>query len=87
MTLSDLGSMFADMSKRVALPRAIRAIRQAKGVTQGAFATQAFISSPYLNNIEAGRRPVPEALIPTLANALGVEIDAISYVTESEAVA
>ncbi len=75
------------MSKRVALHRAIRAIRTAKGISQGVVATAAFISSPHLNNIEAGRRPVPEALIPALADALGVEVDAISYVTESEAVA
>lgn len=75
------------MSKRVALPRGIRAIRTAKGISQGNLAAAAFISSPHLVNIEAGRRKTPEGLIPLLAKALDVEIDAISYVTESEATA
>lgn len=67
------------MSKRVALHRGIRAIRTAKGLSQGALASAAFISSPHLTNIEAGRRPASEELIPLLAAALGVEVDAISY--------
>jgi transcriptional regulator with XRE-family HTH domain len=71
------------MSKRVALHRGIRAIRSAKGISQGNLAAAAFISSPHLVNIEAGRRKVPEALIPVLAAALGVEVDAISYESES----
>ncbi len=75
------------MSKRVALPRGIRAIRTAKRISQGKLATDALISSVHLNNIEAGRRNVPEDLIPLLAHALGVEIDAISYVTGNEATA
>lgn len=72
------------MSKRVAIHRGIRAIREAKGLTQGATATKAHISSVHLNNIEAGRRPVTQDLLPLIAAALGCEIDAISYVIESE---
>ena len=75
------------MSKRVALPRAFRAIREAKGISQGKAAAAAFIATPTLNNYEAGRRVIPTSLIPALAEALSVELDAISYITESEQVA
>jgi transcriptional regulator with XRE-family HTH domain len=84
LPLSVSGSTFTFMSKRVAIHRGIRAIRLAKGISQGAAATSAFISSVHLNNIEAGRRPATPELIPLLAAALDCELDAISYVAESE---
>lgn len=71
--------------KRIALHRGIRAIRRAKGLSQGQVAAAAFISSPHLNNVEAGRRPATPDLIPLLAAALDVEVDAISYESESVA--
>ena len=77
--------MLTDMSKRVVLHRGLRAIRQLKAISQGELATAAYISSPQLNNIEAGRRPASQEAIPLLAAALGVEVDAISYESESVA--
>ena len=75
------------MTKRTALGKAIRAIRIAQGRAAAEFATACQISDSHLHNIEANRRaPSPEHLA-AIAAALGVELDAISYVTETEAAA
>lgn len=69
------------MSKRVALPKAIKAIREAKGLPGAQVAIDALMSHSHLCNIEAGvRKATPEA-IDRIAAALGVEPDAFSYVT------
>lgn len=79
------------MSKRVALPRAIRALREARAKYDPAnysaskVATNAFMSPSHLSNIESGRRLATPESIALLAAALDVEIDAISYTIESEA--
>jgi transcriptional regulator with XRE-family HTH domain len=66
------------MSKRVALGPAIKAIRTAKGIAGGKFATDCLMSHAHLCNIEADRRePTPEALA-RIAQALDVSLDAIS---------
>ena len=67
------------MSKRVALGRAIKAIREAKGLSGSKVATDALMSHSHLVNIEADRRNANQEAIPLLAAALGVDIDAISY--------
>lgn len=75
------------MSKRIALPKAIETIRKAKGLAGGSVATAAFMSYSHLLNVEAGRRKATEQSIELLAQALDVDINAISYEAPSEAVA
>lgn len=82
------------MSKRVILPGALKAIREAKAATDpgkrlGKFAATCLMSSGHLCNIEAGRKhsTVPEDVIHRIAAHLGVPVDAISYVISTEAAA
>lgn len=93
--------MVAHMSKRIALPEAIKAIREARagwdaqaricrndpafGVS--AFATKCLMSPAHLCNIEAGRKVATEDVIGRIAEHLSVPIEAISYNTATEAVA
>jgi transcriptional regulator with XRE-family HTH domain len=77
----------AYVSKRVALPKAIRTIREAKQLPGARVAIAALMSHAHLINIEAGRRRATDESIELLAAALGVDIDAISYEAPSEAVA
>lgn len=79
------------MSKRVVLPGAVKAIREAKAVTDpgfklGPFAAKCLMSSGHLCNIEAGRKPTtPEATLHRIAAHLGVPVESISYVVPMEA--
>lgn len=80
------------MRKRTALGGAIRAIREAKAVTDPGFRGSTFaircgMSHAHLCNIEASRKAAPEPVIDRIAAALGVSVDAISYVIETEAAA
>jgi transcriptional regulator with XRE-family HTH domain len=80
------------MSKRTALPAAIKAIREAKAEADpkyrgSTFAATCLMSHAHLCNIEAGRKSVTEDVIHRIAAHLGVPVDAISYVTETEAAA
>lgn len=89
------------MSKRVALPGAIKAIREARAGWDAAtrtyagdesfavsqFATKCLMSAAHLCNIEAGRKAATEDVIHRIAAHLGVPVDAISYVVETEAAA
>lgn len=93
--------MLAYMSKRVALPGAIKAIREAKAgyvksnrsytgdpaFGTSSFATKCLLSPAHLCNIEAGRKPASEEVIHRIAAHLGVPVDAISYLAVSEAAA
>ncbi|HKY57634.1 MAG TPA: helix-turn-helix transcriptional regulator [Aeromicrobium sp.] len=87
------------MSKLVAVPGAIKAIREAKAgyvaanrsyTGDPAFAPQQFavtclISPAHLCNIEAGRKPASEELIHRIAAHLRVPVSAISYAMPEEA--
>jgi transcriptional regulator with XRE-family HTH domain len=90
---ADVCSTLAHMSKRVVLGPAVRAIRQLKAevdpatYASGPFAARCFMSTSHLSNVEAGRRSVPEDMAHRIAAHLGVPVDAISYVIESEAAA
>lgn len=75
------------MMKRIALGKAIKAIRVAQGRTAAEFATACQISDSHLHNIEFGRRPASPEHLATIAGQLGVDIDAISYEVSQEAVA
>jgi len=86
------------MSKRVALPGAIKAIREAKAgyvpsnrsytgdpeFGTSRFATTCLLSAAHLCNIEAGRKPASEEVIHRIAAHLRVPVDAISYVIEQQ---
>lgn len=83
------------MSKRVAVPGAIKAIREAKAgwdatnrlyrpsgdpkFQAGAFASTCLLSGAHLSNIEAGRKAATEDVLNRIAVHLGVPIEAISY--------
>lgn len=67
------------MSNRRAHGPAIRAIREALGITQDSLALSCDISPSYLSRIESGAKQPSEALLTALAGRLGVTKDAISY--------
>lgn len=80
------------MQKRIVLPGAVKAIREAKAENDpafklGKFAATCLMSSSHLCNIEAGRKQVSEDLAHRIAAHLRVPVDAISYTTALEAVA
>jgi hypothetical protein len=95
LTLASGFSNLADMSKRVALGPAIKAIREAKAqlepekYTASRFAITCLMTPGHLCNIEAGRKFPPEEVVYRIAAHLGVPANAISYVpeTSSEAIA
>lgn len=80
------------MRKRIALPGAIKAIREAKAEADPSFRGSRFaiacgMSHAHLSNIEAARKQATEDAIERIAAQLGVSVDAISYVIETEAAA
>lgn len=66
------------MRKRIALPLAIKAIREAKGLSGSAVATACLMSHAHLCNIESGHRKPTDEALENIADALGVSVDAIS---------
>jgi transcriptional regulator with XRE-family HTH domain len=74
------------MRKRKALGKAIKAIRLAQGRPAAHFATACQISDSTLHNVESGHRQPSAELLIVIAHHLGVDVEAISYVTE-EAIA
>lgn len=50
----------------------LRALRQRRGFTADQFACELGKSRPYLANIEAGRKPLPEVLLARAADLLDV---------------
>jgi transcriptional regulator with XRE-family HTH domain len=84
LTLAPKFSSLPHMSKRATLGGAVKAIREAKALTNpiyrgSNFAIACGMSHAHLCNIEAGRKQPPEAVTARIALALGVSIDAISY--------
>lgn len=66
------------MRKRIALPLAIKAIREAKGLSGSTVATACLMSHAHLCNIESGHRKPTDEALDKIAAALGVPTDAIS---------
>lgn len=62
----------------------VRARRTATGLTQSALAARAGISTSYLNLIENNKRPVAGRLQIALAEALGIDISALSGASEQK---
>lgn len=72
--------MVADMSKRVAHGPAIRAIREVTGVSISAFAPRVGVTQGYMSNVELGHKQPTVEFMARVAQALGVPLDAVSYV-------
>jgi transcriptional regulator with XRE-family HTH domain len=68
------------MTSRRLLGPAAKAIRLANKVPQADAALRLKISQGYLSNLEKGVKQPSEILMRQMADLLGVEIDAISYV-------
>lgn len=73
------------MHIRLAHGPAIRALREAVGIKHGKFAADIEISAGYLTNIEKGAKQPSAAVIRRIAQRLGVNIDAITYVVTADA--
>lgn len=72
--------MVAGMRKRVAHGAAIRAIREATGVSVSAFAPRVGCTQGYMSNVELGHKAPTVEFMARVAHELGVPLDAISYV-------
>lgn len=66
-------------NERRILGGAVRRIRDAKKIKQDQLATDADIHFAYLSNIERSKKQPSLEVIVRLANALGVDLDDISY--------
>lgn len=70
-----------ELTERRRIGLTIRAIREARGKTVDEIANRvsetAPLGRPFLANIEAGRRGLPQPLAAPLADALGVPLGAI----------
>jgi transcriptional regulator with XRE-family HTH domain len=60
------------------LGETVRAIREARGITQQALADEAGITKAYLSKIELERRQASPAVIVALARALALPVTAIT---------
>lgn len=76
----DMASEPTRMERRI-LGGAVKQIRKAKDKTQQQLADKAEINFTTMSHIEAGRRQPSVAIMCRLANALGVDLDDITYMT------
>ncbi len=67
---------------RPLIGRAIRRLRQARGLTQASLATRLGISASYLNLIEHDERAVTASLLIKLTRVLDVDVEALSGTAE-----
>jgi transcriptional regulator with XRE-family HTH domain len=67
-------------TQRLVLGGAVRKLREAYGIAQGAFALSCDMSPGYLANIEAGRKQPSPVVLRKIVDRLGVGIDDITYV-------
>lgn len=74
------------MTSRRLLGPAAKAIRKANKLPQGDAALRLGVSQGYLSNLEKGVKQPSEILMRQMADLLGVEIDAISFVVTAEQV-
>jgi transcriptional regulator with XRE-family HTH domain len=68
------------MATRRLLGPAFKAIRVANKLPQGDAALRLDVSQGYLSNLEKGAKQPAEILMRQMADLLGVDLDAISYV-------
>lgn len=57
---------------------AIAAIREARGLSVGAFAGRIGVSYSYLSNIEAGRKPGSPEVLRRIADEFNCDLDAVT---------
>lgn len=70
----------SSVAKRHVNGATVRALREALGIRHTDFARDVQVSTGYLANIEAGRRPNPGVdVVRRIADRLGVGVDAITY--------
>lgn len=70
------------MTTRKAHGPAIKAIRQALGVTQDDLAVSCDVSPGYMSNVESGKKAPSEALVSAICLRLGIPKDAVTYTVE-----
>lgn len=75
-----LPCMSTATNQRKVLGPAVRAIRTAIGIKHGEFAIRCLITPGYLTNIESGRKQPAPDVARRIAEQLGVDLDAITYV-------
>lgn len=68
------------MGKRRVNGASIRALREARGIRQADLARSAGLSATHLNQIESGHKQPSAERLDSIATALGVEVEAVSYV-------
>jgi len=66
-------------NERRILGGAVKRLREAKRITQDRLATSADIHFAYLSNVENSKKQPSLDVMCRLANALGVDLDDISY--------
>ena len=66
------------MANRAVNREALRAIRELVGIEQADLASRCGISQSHLSNIERGKRAPSPSVLRSLADQLGVSLDAIS---------
>ena len=64
---------------------AVKALREAFGISQGDLAERCGIASSYLCNLERGRRQPSPMVARRIAGALGVPLDAVTRATVTRA--
>lgn len=69
------------MRKRLANGTAIRALREATGLSGSAFAPKCGVSQGYMSQVELNQKQPSRGVLIQIAAQLGVPLDAISYVT------
>jgi hypothetical protein len=69
---------------RPLIGRAVRRLRQERGLTQAALALRLGISASYLNLLEHDQRSVTAGLLIKLAEQLGIELSALSGTAERQ---
>lgn len=67
------------MATRQVNGAAIKAIREAMGISQRSLAARACISASQLSNVETGANGMSPQAIGNIAGILGVSLDAITY--------
>lgn len=73
------------MAQRRVLGPAVRVIRERTGIKHGVFAVTCDITPGYLTNIEKGHKQPSPAVARAIADALGCDLNDITYVIEDVA--
>lgn len=75
----------AELQERQRVGATLRTLRTTRGWKADEFANRIGISRPYLANIEAGRKPLPDHVLARAAKLLDVEQIAIKHPVQAVA--